>query len=83
MLVAAAIMHEGKVYSVPRPGRHLDVIREHLYGLTIDKGKQGGFLTHDGRFLYRDEALAHALSCGQEIRPSHLKGEPLISEDLW
>ena len=48
-IVAAAIQHEGKVYSVPRPGRHHDVIREMARnGLGPTTMRDQGFLTSSG-----------------------------------
>lgn len=47
-----------------------------------------GFIDHEGKFLDREEALEHAISCGQlswEVR--NLKKDfahpSLFSEDLW
>ena len=44
-----------------------------------------GFVTHEGIFLNRREALTHAISCGQICsRLIHDNSfSELISEDLW
>lgn len=47
-----------------------------------------GFIDHEGKFLDREEALAHALSCGQlsaEVRRMKRdRGEKMLfSEDLY
>lgn len=80
--VAAIRDHDGTIYSVPRPGRHHDVIR-----LMVEKGRPTpitgtqGFLLTDGRFAMRKEAGRLAIASG-EI--SALKWPPdLYSEDLW
>lgn len=83
-----AIMFEGKVYSLPRPKRHHDVIALIYNELGRTGGRQHairgeqGFLSDDGRFLDRKEALIVAKNANQLIRktsPDYL----LFSEDLW
>ena len=54
----AAIMFEGRVYTVPRPGRHHNVMR-HMWNTWGDKpgeerfirGETQGFVTSTGRFV--------------------------------
>jgi hypothetical protein len=80
MIVAVAIIHRDKTYSLPRPNRHHHVIR-HIAGTTdVDHvdGEQG-FLDDAGNFLNRAAAAKHAFACGQ------IKGEKkgLFSEDVW
>ena len=81
---SAAILLDGKVYSVPRPGRHHDVIR-----LMRDQGVtepqtgawEQGFVLSDGRFARRKPAGLIAKKAGQIVA---LKWPPsLYSEDLW
>ena len=74
--------HDGTVYSVPRPGRHHDVIR-----LMVEKGRptpisgEQGFVLSDGRFARRKPAARIAITAGQIEK---LKWPPLLySEDLW
>ncbi len=47
-----------------------------------------GFMTHDNRFLTREEAIAHAVTIGQvnkRVRDRYYekKQTELFSEDLW
>lgn len=84
MIARAAIVIEGKPWSVPRPGRHHDVIRlwARQTGRRLPAGSVQGFLTDAGRFLDRDAALVHARETRQIMRPA-LLGSVLTSEDLW
>ena len=80
-IAAAAILREGVVWSVPKPGRHHDVIRlmAHRLDLMVGGGTQG-FLTEAGVFLNRAQALRLASKNGQLLRgPRNV----LTSEDLW
>lgn len=42
-----------------------------------------GFLTHDGRFLNRVEALEEARRCNQILDESEIRGNELYSEDIY
>ena len=85
MIVGVAIKHRttGEVFSLRRPARHDTVIgtlvedhkREHAEGIQ-------GFVTHDGEFLNRSEALRHVKECEQPTK-GPLCGDILFSEDLW
>lgn len=81
-IVAAAIHRGGMVCSVPRPGRHHDVIRAMARaGIPIPITGEQGFLTSAGLFVDRRLALGIAENAGQLIEgPGH--GE-LFSEDVW
>ena len=79
----AAMLHEGRPWSVPRPGRHGDVIRK-LADAFPDDGPfvgEQGFLTSSGRFVEREEAGRIALAAGQT--KALRWGAELFSEDLW
>lgn len=82
MIVAAAIRQHGKVYSVPAPGRHHNVI----YRIARIEGKyqpdaEQGFLTEEGIFVDRIEAARIAMESKQI---EQLNWPPnLFSEDLW
>ena len=71
----------GKVYSLPRPGRHpnvRDVMRAEGYNGSLE---WQGFLLSDGTFADRKRAAAVALAAGQI---ESLNWPPnLYSEDLW
>ncbi len=87
-IVAAAIF-DGRIYSVPAPGRHHDVcVMMHNQGLPADAMKEQGFLTSYGRYVNRKEAFVIAKRENQMARrethpPGSYNGEELFSEDLW
>lgn len=73
--------------------RHGDIFVQ-LKGLGFGPRKgykelEQGFIDHNGNFLDRKQALAHAIECGQlSSKLALLKEErrdfpSLISEDLW
>lgn len=77
-----AIKYNNELYSLPAPNRHPDVIRKMkgVYG-----PHQCGFLTEEGKYLNRKDAMKLAKTNGQVK-----KGSPywdseteLYSEDLW
>lgn len=74
----AAIWFEGKVYSLPPPARHPDIVR-HFGG--FGGPTHMGFLTGDNLFVDRAEAMKVAISANQLLAPSD---KPyLYTEDLW
>lgn len=81
-----AISYAGRIWSLPAPNRHHDVIREiiqqtrsGLYGPHSE-----GFLTEDGTYLDRRSARWLAASTGQFKRSAGgTQSEELFSEDLW
>lgn len=80
----AAIVVDGRVWAVPRPGRHHDVIRwycERTGAPRIPPHSEQGFLTSTGRFIGRREAFLVALRSGQIGADE--KPRQLHSEDLW
>lgn len=89
---AAAIRYDGVTWTVPRPGRHHDVIafalRERPWLESI--GGEQGFVTSTGRFVDRKEArqIAEAAnqiieSCGADGVPFKRQHPDLFSEDVW
>lgn len=81
-----AIQYAGRVWSLPAPNRHHDVIR-HIAKETGD-GIRGpdvqGFVDDTGRFLRRAQAYSLAAKNGQLTRrPGGYQGADLYSEDLW
>lgn len=81
MIVAAAIRQGELVCSVPRPGRHHDVIRAMVgAGVPTPIVGEQGFVTNEGRFVGRAEARRIAVAAGQGT-PAH--DRHLFSEDLW
>ena len=81
----AAIRCFDKVFMLPKPNRHHNIIRD-MFSKGIDaevisNGEQG-FVTSDGVFVDRITALNIARSAGQILRetaPIH----GLFSEDVW
>lgn len=83
-IVAVAIQCNGKVYALPRPNRHWNVItriHEENPGIVIGKDWQG-FLDNDGKFVGRREACRIAKAAGQLIRKTQPPNK-LFSENLW
>ena len=70
-------------YTVPRPGRHHNVIRKMVEAGRPKpiSGKQG-FVLSDGRFVGREEARVVAFEAGQLKQPARFS-DKLFSEDVW
>lgn len=81
-----AIRFDGRLWSLPRPYRHHDIIRmivELGAASRVDAmGDDQGFLDASGRYLRRGPALVSAQMNGQIIegRGQHPQ---LYSEDVW
>src|SRR5689334_11595213 len=83
-IVAAAVYYLGVTYSVPRPGRHGEVI--HLMsnrGLKGEFCREQGFLTSEGRFVDRYLGFSIAWKAKQLLTESGLSPPMLTSEDVW
>lgn len=83
MIHAAAIRHNGVIYTKSKPARHIDVfvmMTQEGNKVNFDKVEKG-FLTDKGEFLDRRRAGAHALMCGQ-VERLHV-GDELYSEEIW
>jgi hypothetical protein len=78
-----AIMQQDRIYSLPKPNRHADVIRM----MIVEHGMEGpmtgiqGFLTEIGGFMNRKDAAKLAVDTRQ-VKNLSVEGE-LFSEDLW
>lgn len=83
-IAAAAIEHDGLVFSMPKPARHHHIIHAmSRIGLGPEKVKNQGFLTSKGEFVGRGVARFIAVRAGQiDDRKSHHPNH-LFSEDLW
>jgi len=83
LIERAAVLVSGKVYSVPRPGRHDNIARcLYVYGAHLDlEGEVQGFLTNRGEFLTRRTAKAVAMHAGQIVRT--VNPDELFSEEMW
>lgn len=81
-----AIRFRGKIYSLPRPNRHHDV----LFLIAKETGAQyidahledQGFLDDEGTYLNRKQGLERAMVNHQIKDESKVRGL-LFSEDLW
>lgn len=83
MIIAAAIKQDGKLFALPAPARHHDVIHYMVNHLRLPPPITGeqGFIDHERGFLSRAEAAERALLIGQV---QQIASEPrLFSEDLW
>lgn len=86
-IAAVAVRYRDKVWTLPPPNRHHNVIRR-IADETGDKlidcsGKNQGFVDEEGRYLDRVEALAVALANGQVLDANDIRAGQLFSEDLW
>lgn len=83
-IVAAAIQWDGVAYSLPRPARHGQVL--HSLHSVLDENQLAyasqGFITSDGRFVNRVQALQIAHRAKQIIRKTG-GDRDLYSEDVW
>jgi len=87
MITHVAIRYAGKIYSLPATARHHHVLaeieKEHP-GLSYDpQDDDEGFLTSDGVYLTREEAVDYAIQAGQISDRIKVYGDMLFSEDLW
>lgn len=92
-IISAAIDFDGVVWTVPRPGRHHDVIAFIIKDRPwIDHvGGTQGFWTSDERFVEREEARKIAEAADQIIAsrigpdgvPYKFQHSQLFSEDVW
>lgn len=80
----AAILFEGKVWSVPKPGRHHDVLMQIFKtGVQFVRGETQGFVTSTGRFVRREPAMRIAKKAGQILKEPTFQPHALFSEDVW
>jgi hypothetical protein len=81
----AAILINGVIWSVWRPGRHHDVIAHYVAcsGERFPQSSPMGFKTSTGRFVDRKEAHRIASAAGQIIKRCGGDAETLYSENLW
>jgi hypothetical protein len=94
-IVAAAIMIHGKIWMLPAPARHGDIIKEyvsfHGNGSFIKAkttAKDQGFINDKLEFLTRKEAADHVLEIGQKVTKycdleTLKRCRLLFSEDVW
>jgi len=82
-----AIRYRGKVWVLPPPNRHHDVVRmiaDETGDTHIDcRDDNQGFMDADGRNLTREQALVSALCNKQVLDESDIRHGQLFSEDIW
>lgn len=74
------------MYDIPchRHGDAFYIISQFHSPDEIDKPRtEQGFLTHDGTFLNRYDAMEEAIKCGQLPPEAKEQCVELYSEDLW
>lgn len=78
--VPTSIDNEPMVFFKPKPARHHHLIHQIaiLTGVPVQPDEQG-FITSEGRYVDRAEAMAIAFSEGQTMSTR----KHLFSEDLW
>lgn len=88
MIIAAAIVQRGRVYALPAPARHHDVIHHMaIIGEPFEHDiTNQGFIDSDRGFVRRSDAWQIVIENGQPLRdgknePDHVRA--LYSEDLW
>jgi len=81
----AAILIDGVIYSTERPGRHYTIIKQLIEEKNFKSPIKGiqGFVTNNGRFLNRKEALELAVKNNQVELKNCINKFNLFSEDLW
>lgn len=87
-IVQVAIRTDDRIWTLPKPNRHSDVMRE-IYGSGVTRNyetEKQGFLDSEGNFLNRIEAMRIAEANDQLSRKpgaGYYQGSELFSEDLW
>jgi hypothetical protein len=84
-LTSVAIKFDARIWSLPPPARHHDVIRwiAESNGEGINGPDEQGFMTNDCEFVDRKEALIIALKANQVLDINNVRANQLFSEDLW
>lgn len=87
-IAAAAVCVCGLIVSLPPPARHHNIVHA-LRAIGVDErdGEVDAFLTSEGRFVDRHEALRIARTANQITARGHARlvdGNPMLfSEDVW
>ena len=85
-IISAALKVGRLIVSLPAPARHHHVIKElcSVTGRSSEGHGNQGFLTNEGKFVGRREAIDIARQNGQLLgEPTDGSGFQLYSEDLW
>ena len=84
MITAVAIKVNDKIYSLPRPARHADIVE--FFCIKWDDPKVEGFLDDDSVFVDRVDAMKIAKRCNQPLIDfwnDRKTATELYSENLW
>ena len=84
MITAVAIKVNDKIYSLPRPARHADIVE--FFCIKWNDPKVEGFLDDDNVFVDRVDAMKIAKRCNQPLIDfwNDLNtATELYSENLW
>lgn len=80
----AIMMSDNIFFCLPKPKRHHHIL--HMLaraGITLRHNrKDQGFVTNEGKFVTREEALIIAREAGQ-LLPCHEHETQLFSESVW
>jgi len=86
-VVAAAIRHDGVIYTLPPPNRHFNIIWHCNNVLKIQGFKahfdDQGFVDENGGWLSRKAALYVATQANQLLPNEPIRANMLFSENLW
>ena len=79
----AAITYNGKIYEgIGHADIGLEMIREKVCRCPFPSGPAQGFVTDEGQFVSREEALKIALEAGQVVKGQTCNPDRLFSEDI-
>ncbi len=74
-----------RIWKLPEPFRHHNVIHLMNGGKRPHIDAEQGFMTNEGKFVGREEAMIIAKNANQVLprASNHYQGPELFSEDLW
>lgn len=87
-LTHVAIRFQGKIWSLPAPYRHFNIIRvicflnPEIQTVETNYDTDQGFLDESGRYLTRKQAEVNAF-LNNQVKHGKMIGSCLTSEDLW
>lgn len=84
MITGVAVRHGDKVYSLPPPNRHHNIL--HSLKPKYAGEYEEGFIDDTGKFVSRLDAMKIAENNGQLTRrpgKEFYQGPELYSEDIW
>lgn len=86
-IICAAIRDKstGLIYSLPAPQRHHQILHAFavLHQQLVRGSTEQGFLTSEGQFVNRSDAVRIAVCAGQVSAHELINPRQLYSEDVW